>query len=53
MIDQAYGKAKKLLTEHSDTLDKIAKVLMDKETIEAEEFARIMKESGLDKPAQL
>ncbi|CCO08638.1 ATP-dependent zinc metalloprotease FtsH [Desulforamulus hydrothermalis] len=50
MIDQAYGKAKDLLTKHRDTLDKIAGVLMEKETIEAEEFAQLMRESGLEKP---
>ncbi|AQS57876.1 ATP-dependent zinc metalloprotease FtsH [Desulforamulus ferrireducens] len=50
MIDQAYSKAKALLTEHRATLDKIAQVLMEKETIEANEFAEIMKEAGLEKP---
>ncbi len=50
MIDQSYSKAKALLTEHRDTLDKIAMVLMDKETIEAEEFAELMREAGLEKP---
>lgn len=50
MIDQAYSKAKALLTEHRDTLDKIAGVLMEKETIEAAEFAQLMRESGLEKP---
>lgn len=50
MIDQSYSKAKALLTEHRDTLDKIAMVLMEKETIEAEEFAELMREAGLEKP---
>ncbi|MEW6697493.1 MAG: ATP-dependent zinc metalloprotease FtsH [Bacillota bacterium] len=50
MIDQSYNKAKAMLTEHRETLDKIAKVLMEKETIEAEEFAQLMRESGLEKP---
>jgi len=50
MMDQAYSKAKALLTEHRATLDKIAGVLMEKETIEAEEFAQLMRESGLEKP---
>ena len=50
MIDQSYGKAKALLTEHRATLDRVAQVLMEKETIEANEFAEIMKEAGLEKP---
>ncbi|AEF93018.1 ATP-dependent metalloprotease FtsH [Desulfotomaculum nigrificans CO-1-SRB] len=50
MIDQAYSKAKALLTEYRATLDKIAEVLMEKETIEADEFAQLMRESGLEKP---
>ncbi len=50
MIDQSYTKAKALLTEHRSTLDKIAQVLMEKETIEANEFAGLMQEAGLEKP---
>ncbi len=50
MIDQSYSKAKALLTEHRATLDKIAQVLMEKETIEANDFAELMQEAGLEKP---
>ncbi|MEG6520638.1 ATP-dependent zinc metalloprotease FtsH [Desulfotomaculum sp. 1211_IL3151] len=53
MIDRSYGKAKALLTEHQATLDKIAMVLMEKETIGAEEFAELMQEAGLKKPIVL
>lgn len=53
MIDRAYSKAKDMLTTHKDALDKIAMVLMEKETIEANEFAQLMQEAGLEKPEQL
>lgn len=53
MIDRAYSKAKDMLTSHNEALDKIAMVLMEKETIEANEFAQLMEEAGLEKPEQL
>ncbi|AEG58497.1 ATP-dependent zinc metalloprotease FtsH [Desulforamulus ruminis] len=51
MIDRSYGKAKDLLVQHRATLDLIAQKLMEKETLEAEEFAQIMQDAGLEKPA--
>jgi len=42
-IDDAYDKAKKILTEKRKKLDQIAKVLIKKETIERKEFERLMK----------
>lgn len=53
MIDQSYAKAKEMLTTHKDALDKVAMVLMERETIEANEFADLMQEAGLEKPVQL
>lgn len=50
IIDNCYKEAEKLLKENIDTLHLIAKTLMEKETIEAEEFAEIIKQSGLGKP---
>jgi cell division protease FtsH len=38
VVDEAYGMASKLLTEHREELDKIALLLIDKETIDREEF---------------
>ena len=43
IMDEAYNKAKDILTEHMDKLHAVAQALMEKETIEAEEFYRIMR----------
>lgn len=45
-IEQSYNKAKELLEQHMDTLHLVAKTLFEKETIEAEEFAELMKQAG-------
>ncbi|HOV80311.1 MAG TPA: ATP-dependent zinc metalloprotease FtsH [Bacillota bacterium] len=45
-IEQSYNKAKELLEQHMDTLHLVAKTLFEKETIEAEEFAELMKLAG-------
>ncbi|OPX84469.1 MAG: ATP-dependent zinc metalloprotease FtsH [Pelotomaculum sp. PtaB.Bin104] len=45
-IDSSYNKAKQLLEEHLDTLHLVAKTLFEKETVEAEEFAELMKKAG-------
>ena len=50
MIDRSYDKAKDLLVQHRATLDLIAQKLIEKETLEAEEFAQIMRDAGLEKP---
>jgi cell division protease FtsH len=38
LIDEAYDRAKVLLTQHRDKLDAIAMLLMERETIEADEL---------------
>jgi len=43
MIDEAYSKARELLKKNMDKLHLVAKTLMEKETLEAEEFSRLMK----------
>ncbi|MDD4239366.1 MAG: ATP-dependent zinc metalloprotease FtsH [Desulfotomaculaceae bacterium] len=45
-IDQSYNKGKELLEEHLATLHLVAKTLFEKETIEAGEFAELMKQAG-------
>ncbi|TEB17226.1 ATP-dependent zinc metalloprotease FtsH [Pelotomaculum sp. FP] len=45
-IDQSYNKAKDLLEQHLATLHLVAKTLFEKETIEAGEFAELMKQAG-------
>jgi len=45
-IDRSYNKAKQLLEEHLETLHLVAKTLFEKETVEADEFAELMKQAG-------
>lgn len=52
VIKESYEKAKKLLLEHRDTMDKIAAFLIEKETITGKEFMRIFHEAeGMTQPA--
>ena len=44
IVQTAYEKAVKILTEHVDKLHTVAGVLMEKEKIEGEEFDNIFKE---------
>ena len=44
-VDEGYKKALETLKKHKKPLEKIARKLMDQETIEGEEFDRLMKES--------
>jgi len=46
IIDDSYNRAKTILEEHIDTLHLVANTLIEKETIEAEEFAQLMKQAG-------
>lgn len=43
IIDDAYKKAAVILTKNREKLDKIAKELIEKETLEEEEFEKLMK----------
>lgn len=45
VIKESYEKAKKLLMEHRETMDKIAAFLIEKETITGKEFMRIFHEA--------
>ena len=44
IIDECYERAKEILTEHRDLLDKIAGVLLEREVLDAEEFSKLMDE---------
>lgn len=44
IIDSCYETAKEILTEHRNLLDKIAGVLLEREVLDAEEFAKLMSE---------
>ncbi len=49
MLKDAYEEAKRLLSEHRSSLDKIADFLIEKETITGKEFMKIFHESeGID-----
>ncbi len=43
IVETAYEKAEDILLKNRPKLDKIAKALLEKETLEEEEFARLMK----------
>ncbi len=42
IVDHAYAKAKEILTTYRDKLDLVAKTLIQKETISADEFAALL-----------
>lgn len=42
LVNEAYTKAKKILTENREVLDKLAALLVEKETVTAEEFAQLL-----------
>ncbi len=42
LIDEAYEKARKILGERREKLDEIAQILIEKETIEREEFEKLV-----------
>ena len=44
IVDEAYNRAKQILTDHVDKLHAVAKVLLEKEKIEADEFEKIFAE---------
>ena len=46
IIDRAYGRCETLLKDHRAQLDAVAAYLLEHETMEREEFLRIMEEQG-------
>ena len=44
IITQAYDEAKKILNENKQILDKLSKMLLDKEVVEGEEFEGLFKD---------
>ena len=47
LVSEAEERARTLITEHRSVMDKIADELLKKETIEKEEFEKIMSEAGV------
>ncbi len=48
MIDREHQRARRILLENRETLDRVAAALMEEETLEAEEFIAII--DGLERP---
>ncbi|HIE13397.1 MAG TPA: ATP-dependent metallopeptidase FtsH/Yme1/Tma family protein [Desulfotomaculum sp.] len=51
LIDECYNRAREILTTHRDALERVANRLLEVETIEADEFARLM-ESPQEEPSE-
>lgn len=49
-IDEAYAKAKEILTEHKDKLELIGKALMEYETLSGENIEDLMKDGDMRNP---
>jgi cell division protease FtsH len=47
IMNNALKKAKEILVKHREALDKVAKILIEKETIERDEFEKIISEFGI------
>ena len=53
MLAESYEKAKELLSENREVMDKIAEFLIEKETITGKEFMKIFRElKGIPEPAE-
>ena len=53
ILKDSYDEATKLLSEHRETLDKIAEFLIEKETITGKEFMKIFREiEGIEEPTE-
>ncbi|SMC00067.1 membrane protease FtsH catalytic subunit [Thermanaeromonas toyohensis ToBE] len=51
IIDECYSRAEKILKEHMEELHIVAKALMEKETLEAEEFTALIEEYNRSRTA--
>ena len=48
IMDECHTKARCIITENRDKLDRVVKALLEKETLEGEEFERIIGKKSLD-----
>ena len=54
MLAESYEKAKELLSENREVMDKIAEFLIEKETITGKEFMKIFRElKGIPEPQEV
>ncbi|MDR5696023.1 MAG: cell division protein FtsH, partial [Armatimonadota bacterium] len=44
IVDECYEKAKRILTENRDKLERVATALLEKESLEGEELTRLLEE---------
>ncbi len=51
IIEKCYTRAKEILTENREKMDRIAKILLERETLEREEFEALMRGEALPAPA--
>ena len=52
ILDEAFTQAKLIITQNRDKLDAIVTALMEKETLESEEFERIIGKTATAQPVQ-
>ena len=52
IIDTCYEKAKNILIERRELMDKIANTLLEKEVLDAEEFDKLMSDNNSEIPAE-
>lgn len=52
IMDECYSRAKDILTKYMDKLHLVAKTLMERETLEAEEFRALMEGRPLESPSE-
>ena len=50
IIDQAYKEAKEILSKNKPKLDKVAKALLEKETLDTDEFEKIVGKKKTTEP---
>jgi cell division protease FtsH len=47
LINEAYDRAKQLLTENPDSLEGVASALLDRETLDGEEVRKIVRQAAV------
>jgi cell division protease FtsH len=53
LVDGGYGEAKRILTERRDDLEKLARALLEYETLTGEEIFKVLRGEKLDRPEDL
>jgi cell division protease FtsH len=53
LVERAHRRAREILDQHRDTLEKVAQVLLDKEVLEGEELRELLNKKGEEKVTQV